>query len=61
MKRKKLVSKSILAKHLGVSRQVINNWYSRGLLNGVYSEDIGMVLVEKINKKPTKSKIEGIV
>lgn len=50
-----LVAKSVLAKHLGVSRQVVGNWAARGLIKSEYSKDMGMTLVEKVNKKPTKT------
>lgn len=56
MKGKKLVTKAVLAKHLGVSRQVIQNWVSRGLLYSEESKDMGMNLVQKINKTPTNDK-----
>jgi len=51
------VAKAVLAKHLNVSRQVINNWASRGVIRSQYSEEIGQTLVEKIDEIPTKEYI----
>ena len=55
-RKKKLVSMTVLARHLGVERQNVNNWVARGIIKGIKSKDVGITLVEKINKIPTENK-----
>ena len=50
------VSKSVLARHLKVTRQVVNNWALRGLIPSQYSDEIGQTLVAKTDKIPTNDK-----
>lgn len=58
-KNKHLVAKSVLAQRLKVSPQVVHNWVARGLIYSEHSADMGMVLVENITEKPTKSTYGG--
>ncbi len=57
MKNKTLIAKCVLAKHLKVSRQTVQNWYSCEIhIHGEYSKEMDQILVEKINKIPTSDK-----
>jgi hypothetical protein len=48
------VTKTELAKHLGVSGQVVQNWISRKLISCKTDPETNHVLVELINERPTR-------
>jgi hypothetical protein len=48
------VSKAVLARELGTSRQAVHNWVLRGLIKAKKSPEMGFIVVERITVKPTR-------